>query len=358
MIYIIYGASGSGKTTLLLAVRERFGEKAINKKGTDRPKRSYDDIEVISYDSGIPKDKYDYFYSQYGHEYAIDKNQLEDAIKNGYEHFVICNDIETIKKIKSDFKFNVKVIYLHFDAPEASIREIQKRRGIKDDEINLRISKIQYLREQYFENLSMFDEIINNKYGENPETYLWPQMERIIGNVPNIPSFEIIQQTIDYLVEVTKRQEVKTEPTYDKSLIEKGYVFIIMAMGIEDETGQINNEKALELQGIQATIKAVASDCGMRAGIANNFSDNEMIITKIVENIKKAELIIADLSYERPNCYFELGYAMALKKDIIIIAKEETTIHFDVQGYEVINYKDIIELERELKGFFLKRKIN
>lgn len=71
-------------------------------------------MEVISYPDGIPKDEYEYFYSQYGHEYAIDKQQLEDAIKSGYHHFVICNDIPTIEKIKADFKFNVKVIYHYF----------------------------------------------------------------------------------------------------------------------------------------------------------------------------------------------------------------------------------------------------
>lgn len=229
MIYIVFGASGSGKTTLLISVKAHLGERAINKKATTRSIRSYDDIEVVSYPEGIPKDKYKYFYSQYGHEYAIDKQQLEDAIKGGYHHFVICNDIPTIEKIKEDFEFKVKVIYLSFNAPEETIREIQRRRGITDDEINLRISKIQYLKAVFIDNQKLFDAVILNKYGENPEVSLWPQVESIIGEKQGITSFELIQQTIDYLLELIEKRE-KELVASDPALIVPGFLLIIMAM--------------------------------------------------------------------------------------------------------------------------------
>lgn len=354
MIYIIYGASGSGKTTLLTVVNDHLGEKAINKKATTRNKRSYDDIEVISYPDGIPRDKFEYFYSQYGYEYAIDKDQLTDAVKGEYHHFVICNDIETIKKIKRDFKPNVRIIYLNFDAPEASIREIQKRRGIKDDEIELRISKIQSLREAFIDHYDLFDEVIINKYGENPETNLWRQMERIISDDHPVPSFQIIQQTIDYLVELCDKRE--TIPT--KQPIEKDYVFIIMSMNDQDADGKKDKSIEEDLYHIESTIKATAVDCRMRAGLADSSTNNQMIITKIKENIKKAEIVVADLTYERPNCYFELGYAMALNKDIIITAKKGTHIHFDISGYEIITYENVRILNRELKNCILRRRAN
>ena len=55
MIYIIYGASGTGKTTLLNCVFNMYGEHAVNKKGTTRPKRQYDDIEIESFQNDIKK---------------------------------------------------------------------------------------------------------------------------------------------------------------------------------------------------------------------------------------------------------------------------------------------------------------
>lgn len=356
MIYIIFGASGSGKTTLLISIKEHLGEKAINRKATTRNIRTYDDMEVISYPSGIPRDRYDYFYSQYGYEYAIEKKQLQDAVDGDYHHFVICNDIPTIEKIKSDFKFNVKLVYISFDAPEETIREIQRRRGITDDEINLRISKIKYLRQIFNDNQDLFDAVIMNKYGETPETSLWPQVESIIGGKQST-NFEVARQIIDYLVDLVEKKE---NINYDYELIEKGFLFIIMAMKQNDKNLSDNDKaKNTELFNIQTSIKAAAQDSHMRAELADSsYNGNKMILTKITENIKKAEIIIADLTYERPNCYFELGFAMANKKNIIITAKSETTIHFDVSGYDIIYYDTAEELYKELKRRLLEEKIS
>lgn len=97
----------------------------------------------------------------------------------------------------------------------------------------------------------------------------------------------------------------------------------------------------------------------MRAELTNNnYKGDAMILTKIVENIKKAEIIVADLSYERPNCYFELGYAIALGKKLILTARTGTTIHFDVSGYDILYYSDGQDLYMKLKEaiFLAKQK--
>ena len=43
--------------------------------------------------------------------------------------------------------------------------------------------------------------------------------------------------------------------------------------------------------------------------------------------LKDSEFILADLSMERPSCYFELGLAQALGKDAYLIAEQGTDIH-------------------------------
>lgn len=63
---------------------------------------------------------------------------------------------------------------------------------------------------------------------------------------------------------------------------------------------------------------------------------------------------MADLTDAKPNCYYEIGYAHALGKPVIIIAKEGTARHFDISTYKWnfwTDYKDLKpKFETELKA--------
>ena len=74
------------------------------------------------------------------------------------------------------------------------------------------------------------------------------------------------------------------------------------------------------------------------------------ITDRIIDMIKRAKFIVADLTYERPNVYFELGYARALGKTVLTTAKQDTEIHFDVKDWTYIPYEDENELESELSA--------
>ena len=78
---------------------------------------------------------------------------------------------------------------------------------------------------------------------------------------------------------------------------------------------------------------------------------------KIKEEIEKSTFVIADLTDERPSCYFEAGYAEALKKPIVFVASKEsvvhpktmTKIHFDI--HRNVNYfTNTKELSQKLKA--------
>lgn len=81
------------------------------------------------------------------------------------------------------------------------------------------------------------------------------------------------------------------------------------------------------------------------------------LVKRIKEEIEKASFVIADLTEERPSCYFEAGYAEALKKPIIFVASKEsvvnpkmpTKVHFDI--HRNINFfTNNKELAQKLKG--------
>src|ERR1041385_316620 len=43
--------------------------------------------------------------------------------------------------------------------------------------------------------------------------------------------------------------------------------------------------------------------------------------------LRESEFVLADLSMERPSCYFELGLAQAIGKDVYLIAEQGTDVH-------------------------------
>lgn len=61
---------------------------------------------------------------------------------------------------------------------------------------------------------------------------------------------------------------------------------------------------------------------------------------KIHHAIDNSVFVIGDVSDPRPNIYYELGYANACNKPVLLIAKEQSEIHTDLQGLEMITYKD------------------
>ena len=101
--------------------------------------------------------------------------------------------------------------------------------------------------------------------------------------------------------------------------------------------------------------------CGLNPLRSDTREDGRPLPTQIRERIVYAALVIGDLTFARPNCYYEVGLAMALKRypELILCCREdhkpgrsEHVIHFDVVSYNVV-WWDPAELPRfasELKS--------
>lgn len=80
------------------------------------------------------------------------------------------------------------------------------------------------------------------------------------------------------------------------------------------------------------------------------------ILSRIYTQIRKADLIISDLSNKNPNVYYETGYAHALSKPVILLTKNAEDIPFDLKHYPHIVYNGKIKdlssmLERKLDWY-------
>lgn len=115
--------------------------------------------------------------------------------------------------------------------------------------------------------------------------------------------------------------------------------FIIMQIGNPD----------LDIVCKDAIVPALKS-CGLDPKRVDKHSEGRLLKSEIVGFIESSDIIIADLTNERPNCYLEVGYAMGLDKfrNLILTAREDHNqdspnyekggpkIHFDLSGYDIL----------------------
>jgi len=101
------------------------------------------------------------------------------------------------------------------------------------------------------------------------------------------------------------------------------------------------------MQNVYSVIKDECSKLGLDAKRVDDNVGSDFIIREIYHHIQSAEFIICDLTYERPNIYYELGYAHGvgnLSTDILLIAKEGTNLHFDIAPLRVQYYRSVKHL--------------
>jgi hypothetical protein len=117
--------------------------------------------------------------------------------------------------------------------------------------------------------------------------------------------------------------------------IKRNTAFVLMPMDRENP----------ELEDVYETIKQVCDSFGVHAYRADEIQHQDRITDLILSEIKLCELLVADLSYERPNVYYEIGYAHALQKRPILYRKNGTRLHFDLSVHNVPEYRNITELK-------------
>ena len=134
------------------------------------------------------------------------------------------------------------------------------------------------------------------------------------------------------------------------------HAFVIMRIG-EKDTDQFYEQ----------VVVPAAKACNLHAFPVNLTEGEKPITTRILDHIKTSRLVICDLTYERPNCYFEAGYALGNGVDCIFTARcdhdprlehrqpDQPKVHFDLDSMKITYWKEErfeeckAELEKRIK---------
>jgi hypothetical protein len=127
-------------------------------------------------------------------------------------------------------------------------------------------------------------------------------------------------------------------PSYDpddQGDFEKGLVFVIMPFQGQD------------MADAYTAMKDECKKLRLRCVRVDENVGSSIILGEITTLIERCEFIICDLTHERPNVYYELGYAHGVGNealDILLVAREGTNLHFDIAPLRVQYYNSTEKL--------------
>lgn len=100
-------------------------------------------------------------------------------------------------------------------------------------------------------------------------------------------------------------------------------------------------------------IKETCATSGAYAERVDEQKYDGTILQRIYNQVAKADLIVADMSGRNPNVFYEVGYAHALGKRVILLTKTAEDIPFDLKDHPHIVYEGSIQRLRDELGKWL-----
>ena len=203
--------------------------------------------------------------------------------------------------------------------------------------------------------------VIRAKWGEKEQTYQVNELRIFKTSEPwdkksGVSLDDFLKNKRNVFQTFEKRAQKALKPPAHR-------VFIVMPIQGDKFGSQDDQRIYREFDERFERIETVISDYDSVAIRIDKEIPLDDLVKRIKEEIRKSKFVIADLTDERPSCYFEAGYAEALGRRLIYIASKEsvvapgkpTKIHFDIHQ-NIQFFVNLDEMENKIRAAIEKNK--
>jgi nucleoside 2-deoxyribosyltransferase len=211
-----------------------------------------------------------------------------------------------------------------------------------------KISLPYHTNEQLFCDLSIISNDLHNYYGRNNSDPIYALSKTSIDREKNAIIDFII--SLDYMKKI---DENKLSITY------KGWSRIeeLIRERTSINQGFIAMSFAEESKPQSEAIKQAIDACGYSALRMDEMEHNNQIVPELFFQIERSKFLVIDVTVPNYGAYYEAGYALALKKAVIVCCSKEKhdakdkedRPHFDIAQKAMVVWKDPADLIEKLK---------
>ena len=230
-----------------------------------------------------------------------------------------------------------------------------------DDEQNIHEMLLPLLKEEAREVLSVFSSYEGKRVAKEkkPEIIILDQM------LPDLPGTSIIQDLLlNSPLSIIIMLSGHSTPTDSAKAIKKGASQFIdkgdpnLLVNLTEMIHQAADERKQRIRRLckrgkiivlmpfaqkfddlyQLGIKETVEDLGFECHRVDDLHYTKGILEQVITQIKEADYVIADMTGCNPNVFYEIGFAHALNKEVVLITQKTEDIPFDLQNMNHLEY--------------------
>jgi hypothetical protein len=180
--------------------------------------------------------------------------------------------------------------------------------------------------------------------GESDYVGIQPESQREDYGLAPGPASKRVSESLDRLesiidlIAVSALSPSRSESFGAVSRVRQNTAFIMMWI----------DSSQPHLDDVNDTVRRVFADFAINALRADDIEHEGKITERILSEIRTSEFLLADLTGERPSVYYEVGYAHALGRRVMLYREKGTKLHFDLADYNCPDYANLRDLEAKL----------